>query len=527
MNLPLYRATVVCFLASLILADLSQAQFTASGMTLYDHVPLNQMGGGSGADIWGWTDSDSGREYALFARSSGTSFFDVTDPSDAVYLGNLPSRTGSNDVWRDVKTYGNFAYIVADGNVSNHGLQVFDLTNLRGVTTPQTFSTTAFDTNFNRAHNIAINEESGYAYVVGTAVGGGVALVYDLANLGTPASPQYLGPVQVDGYVHDLQVVNYRGPDPDHFGREIMFTASRDDFVIIDVEDKTSPFLIWEDFHPGTQYIHQGWLSEDHSIFFMGDELDTRWTHKWDISDLDAPVYLGFESPTAGTAIDHNLYVKGKYTYEANYTSGLRLFEITDLETADISEVAWLDTYPNNDAAVFSGAWSVYPFFESGTIITSDINGGLFVSRVDILPPDFNADGYANCTDINQLTAAIANGSDQPWFDLNDDDVVDQQDIDSWLVQAGQENLGGAYSMGDINLDGLVDNDDYDIWNANRFTQNHDWCSGDLNADGFISGRDLLLWNANKTLNAQVVPEPQALLVLLIGGLALVARRRA
>ena len=144
MNLPLCRATVVCLLVCLLCADNAPAQFTASGMTLLDQIPLNQMGGGSGADIWGWSDPLTGREYALFARSSGTSFIDVTDPANSVYLGQLPSRTFSNDIWRDVKTYGNHAYIVADGSVGNHGLQVFDLTQLRGVNTPQTFTTTAF-----------------------------------------------------------------------------------------------------------------------------------------------------------------------------------------------------------------------------------------------------------------------------------------------------------------------------------------------------------------------------------------------
>ena len=42
-------------------------------------------------------------------------------------------------------------------------------------------------------------------------------------------------------------------------------------------------------------------------------------------------------------------------------------------------EVAFFDTFPGNDAIDFDGAWSVYPFLPSGTIIVSDISNGLFV----------------------------------------------------------------------------------------------------------------------------------------------------
>jgi hypothetical protein len=42
-------------------------------------------------------------------------------------------------------------------------------------------------------------------------------------------------------------------------------------------------------------------------------------------------------------------------------------------------EIAFFDTFPVSDAAIFDGAWSVYPYFPSGTIIVSDISNGLFI----------------------------------------------------------------------------------------------------------------------------------------------------
>src|SRR5690606_8159958 len=76
---------------------------------------------------------------------------------------------------------------------------------------------------------------------------------------------------------------------------------------------------------------------------------------------------------------DHNLYTHGTLIYEANYRSGLRIFDATD--PLNPVQVAWFDTYPNNNSDGFDGAWSVYPYFPSGNVIVSDIQRGLFVLR--------------------------------------------------------------------------------------------------------------------------------------------------
>jgi choice-of-anchor B domain-containing protein len=116
----------------------------------------------------------------------------------------------------------------------------------------------------------------------------------------------------------------------------------------------------------------------------LGDEEDesnhnvpTR-THVFDLSDLDAPVYV-FAYEAASAAIDHNLYVLGSRAFQANYTSGLRVLEFGDLANRELMEIAFFDTFPASDATAFSGAWSVYPYLPSGTIIVSDKNNGLFI----------------------------------------------------------------------------------------------------------------------------------------------------
>ncbi|MCH7892209.1 MAG: hypothetical protein IH921_11970, partial [Gemmatimonadetes bacterium] len=67
--------------------------FTCSDLDMLSFLSVADLGGGRGVevnDVWGWTDPDSGREYALVGRYDGTSFVDVSDPVNPRYLGDLP-----------------------------------------------------------------------------------------------------------------------------------------------------------------------------------------------------------------------------------------------------------------------------------------------------------------------------------------------------------------------------------------------------------------------------------------------------
>ncbi len=377
----------------------STGPYPSLNMNLLSHLPLADMGVPSGLlgnDIWGWTDSATSREYALFGHMAGTSFVDITDPHNPKYLGMLPTHAGTSaTIWRDVKVRGNYAFVVSDSTSTHpHGMQVFDLTNLRGVTSPQTFSETAHYSGITKAHNIAINETTGYAYIVGSDQASGGLHIVDIND---PLHPVAAGNFSADGYTHDTQVVNYVGPDTDHAGREIAFNANEDTLTIVDVTNKSSTLQLSRTGYPQSAYAHQGWLTEDQRFFLMDDELDengsigTR-THIWDVQDLDNPAYLGFYSGST-TSRDHNLYVHDGLVFEANYTSGLRVLRPTSAfgtSTTDpqLEEIAFFDTYPADDGTSFNGAWSVYPFFESGSIIVSDRQSGLFVLSMSTAVPE-------------------------------------------------------------------------------------------------------------------------------------------
>ena len=352
--------------------------FSCQGVDLRKRIPLGALGGTAANDIWGWVDSATGAEYALVGLDNGTAFVDVSNPEQPVVLGRLPTQTVAS-TWRDIKVYRDHAYIVAD-HAGSHGMQVFDLARLRDAMPPQLFTPDVQYGDFGSAHNIAINQDSGFAYVVGSdTCGHGLHMI----DLSTPNNPQFAG-CHDPSPTHDTQCVIYSGPDANHAGREICFSSNEDHVAIVDVSDKPAPVTLATLTYPQLGFVHQGWLSEDQRFFLLGDESDelrfgvpTR-THVIDVSVLDAPVYLfAYEADTA--AIDHNLYVLGNRVFQANYTAGLRILEFGDLSQAELTEVAYFDTYPASDAPEFRGAWSVYPYLPSGTLVVSDIQGGLFI----------------------------------------------------------------------------------------------------------------------------------------------------
>ena len=356
--------------------------FPCHNIDLASFLPLNDIGGGTVNDLWGWTDPLTGKEYAIVGRSSGTSFVDISNPESPIYLGNLPKHS-VDSVWRSIKVYANHAFIVSEAD--NHGMQVFNLTRLRNLTSwPVTFTEDAHYAGFKRGHTLAINEATGFAYVAGSkdTCAGGLHIV-DIRN---PLTPVFAGCVDQDGYTHETQCAIYRGPDSVYQGHEICFNANEDTLTIVDVTNKSAPQQLSRTTYAGVGYTHQGWLTEDHKYFLLDDELDEKnsgvksTTYIWDVADLNAPTVKGVYTGQS-TAIDHNLYIRGSRAYQGNYRSGLRILDITNIGAANLSEVAFFDVYPLDDAPQFSGAWSNFPFFPSGIVIVGGIEQGLFVLK--------------------------------------------------------------------------------------------------------------------------------------------------
>jgi len=394
-------------------------EYPCNDYGLLSNVPLSTFDATTSNDSWGWTDPESGKEYALIGLKNGSAYVDVSDPINPIYLGKLlsPILDEFRGNWHDIKVYNNHAFIVSE--IDNHGMQVFDLTKLRDVTNPPVqFEDDGVYNGFGRAHNIVINEDSGFAYGVGTDTFGGGA---HFVNIQDPQNPVAAGGYSADGYTHDAQVVMYNGPDPDYQGIELYVGSNEDEVVFVDVSDKNSPQNISALSYSDVGYTHQGWFTEDQKYFVVTDELDEIFFGNnlrliiMDMTDLDNPVehmqYIGNI-----TSVDHNVYVKGDRIYLSAYTGGMRVLDISDIDNRNITEVGFFDTWPADDNASASigdpGAWNVYPFFESGNLLISNFsdNGGLFVVTKNdniLAAPETNIDAFSVYPNPAEATVMI------------------------------------------------------------------------------------------------------------------------
>ena len=410
-----YLALVVLFVSQTAQAQFSQSTIRGSRVKCVDNLAANHAcsnidllarmskadlevtGRSVLNDIWGWTDPETKREYALVGTGQFVAFVDVTDPINPIYNGKLPGHESDFPIiWRDMKVYNNHMYVTVDGR--NNGMQVFDLRQLRNFDgIPRDFRATAHYDGITSAHNLAINEESGFAYITGYELSGSAQGAKDtcrgrglhIVDIRIPSNPTYAGCFanrgtghRNDGYTHDAQCVIYRGPDEKYQGREICIGSNESHISIADVTDKKDPVNVAAASYPHVGYAHQGWLTTDHEYFLMNDETDefslevsnTR-TIIWDLADLEDPIYhSAFYFSSTGP--DHNLYVHGDYMFASNYSEGLRIVDISDINQPQ--EIAFFDTHPGHDDT-FAGAWSNYHFPESGTTIVGSHPDGLMI----------------------------------------------------------------------------------------------------------------------------------------------------
>ena len=397
--------------------------FDASGVALMSWLTLPELDAGAtnANDCWGYT-SPSGREYALIGLSSGTAFVEITDPGNPSVVGFI---SGPESLWRDVQVFGTTAYAVSEGG---SGIQVINLADIDNGTV-NLIRTVTNGGNTTATHTVIVDEVSGYLYRCG---GGSNGLrIYDLNA--DPTNPAFVTQWN-NKYVHECAAVTYDSGT--YAGKQIAFACNGfnggfDDtgLEILDVTNKTAittmSRITWS--NPG--YSHQVWLSEDRQYAFINDELDesnygigTR-IIVINIANLSAP-FIAATYTSTNPAIGHNFYVKGDLLFGANYTSGLRVYDISD--PLAITETAYFDTFAGGDGATFNSLWGNYPYFPSGTVIGSDLEQGLFVWKVapfefeypDGIPTTINPAGTTVRFNINPLNGgALEPGSVQAFVD--------------------------------------------------------------------------------------------------------------
>lgn len=366
------------------------AGYPCHDIDLLAHLPLSVFGSVNANDVWGFTDPVTGQEYALLGLDDGLAAVDVTNPYCPVTAGWLPP-SGDSSLWRDVETYGGYAYITSEA--PDHGVQILDLSIL-ATHVGETLALTA-DAHYpdpGAAHTLTVEPGAGLLVLSGsdTCAGG-----LHVAELSDPLEPAFAGCFSDQGYIHDAHCVTYQGPDAEHTGKPICVTANTWSLTIsvVDLSDPAAPIeLSTFDYDAASRaaggsgggVAHQGWLTEDHRTLLFSDEYDELLgapqtvTFFFDLSDLDAPAWIGAHEHET-TSVDHQLFVSGDRVYQANYTAGLRILELIDAGAAEVEEIAYFDVFPEDDSKQFLGAWTSYPWLDSGVVPVSSIERGLFL----------------------------------------------------------------------------------------------------------------------------------------------------
>jgi choice-of-anchor B domain-containing protein len=357
-------------------------KYPCKNVDLLSFLPQSALGGGGSSSMWYWTDARDSNEYILYCRSNGVSFVNVTDPVNPRYVGNLPAAKGLNSTWCDIRTYRNYAYIGKDAVA--HGIQVFDLNKLKGLTTTQTFTADAHFTGLTNSHTLWINQTSGFLYVSGANTCRKGLTIYDIK---APLSLRHVACYDREVYSHESIVVNYTGPDTRFTGREIAFnyTGQGRRFQILDVTDKANITVLSSVTHPGASFIHQGFPSADLKYMIINDEtISTKGGSPdfvYNIEKLDAARYVGKDVAERGEFVNHNGYTIGNRHYQASYRGGLRILDTSTVASAKLPEVGYFDTDPNTNNSGYSATWMVIPYLRNGVVAVQSMGVGLYLVR--------------------------------------------------------------------------------------------------------------------------------------------------
>ena len=354
------------------------------------------------ANICGYVDG-AGNEYALCGASQGMAIVNVTNPSLPVLVTTIPEV---NNLWKEIKVYGSIAYIATEGG---GGIQIVDLSPLPSIVLPYHNYTGdgAIAGQLNKVHALHVDTAKGYLYLFGGDLSPGGAIALNL-NV-DPYNPTYAGRYNAN-YIHDGYVDN-----DTLYGGHIYAGY----FSVINFANKTSPVVLQTQTTPGA-FTHNTWPSNNKKYLFTTDEVSGSFIAAYDIQNLSNITLLDkIQSNPGSGVIAHNVHVKNNWAITSYYRDGITIVDVT--RPQNLIQVGNYDTYPAGSGSGYDGAWGVYPFLPSGTIVVSNINEGLFV-----LTPNYVRACYLEGNAIDSVTTLALN---RVHVNINTVNVLDSSDI--------------------------------------------------------------------------------------------------
>jgi len=309
------------------------------------------------SNLWGYTDTTTGKEYAIVGEETGLSIVDISQPDQPEKLFFVPTDTS---IWKEPKVWSHYAYCT---NEKGGGLLIVDLGNLPSFVNFTNWSGVPNE-NYTKSHTLFI-DENGILYLNGSNLFNRGVILCDLKP--NPLNPVYLGKYD-DAYVHDCFARN-----------DTLYVSEILDgrFSVVDVKNKANPVVLARQTTPFF-FSHNVWPDNDNNYLFNTDEKKFATVTVYDIRDLDNIKEIEqYRHSDSDSSIPHNTYYKDGYLYTSYYRDGVTIVDAHRPE--NLIEIGQYDTSPFASGDGFEGCWGVYPFFSSGNIICSDREEGLFV----------------------------------------------------------------------------------------------------------------------------------------------------
>lgn len=346
-----------CFMAAMILPG-NKAAAQNLNITFAAQLPYPSQ---TLANICGY--AAGGNEYALVGAENGMDIVDVTVPTNPVPIVQIPNVA---NLWKEIKVYKNYAYVTTEGG---GGLQIVDLSNLPNTNLAYHSYTGdgAISGQLGTIHALHIDTTKKFIYLYGSNLFNGGAVVLDINS--DPYNPTYAGNYTNTqyNYVHDGYV------DNDTLYASHIYAGV---FTVADMTNKSNPVVLASQQTP-TAFTHNTWLSNDHKYVFTTDENSNSYLTAYDISDLNNITETDKIRTTPGSgSVVHNTHILNNWAVTSWYRDGITITDVT--RPNNLVEVGRYDTYAGTGNG-FDGAWGVYPYLPSGTLVVSNINEGLFV----------------------------------------------------------------------------------------------------------------------------------------------------
>ncbi|TNF48924.1 MAG: choice-of-anchor B family protein [Bacteroidetes bacterium] len=357
-------------------------------MTLLDHWFQDSLVTNSTSvrysGCWGF--DFEGSEYAVIGSTEGTHVFQIKDKK-LHPAGFVEGKYNSSMViHREFKTYKNYLYSICDEG--NSSLQIIDLSYL-----PDSIVLVADiqDSRIGRCHNLFIDTTNDllFACLVTPIISGTPTSVEPMRvfSLADPLDPQILwtGPDDIPE-VHDCYVRD----------RKAILNCGTNGIRVYDFTNASSPSYINNlTFYTDQGYNHQGWLSPDGDTYVFADETNGKKVKRCSVDDaFNLQVTGSFGTAFNEGSVPHNIMISDTFAYVAYYNEGVRIFDLRDPVP---HEVAFYDTYPDENIFKMNGAWGVYSQYSNNQLIVSDRQYGLFLL-------EFNSNDFSAVTSIAPFT---------------------------------------------------------------------------------------------------------------------------